>query len=256
MREVVIVEAVRTPIGKRDGSLKDVRPDDLAGLTLKELVRRAAVDPALIEDVVLGCVTQVEEQGWNIARLATLIAGLRVNVPAITVNRMCGSGQQSVHFACQAILSGDMDVVVAGGIESMSRVKMGSDGKDFSKKLTDRFNLVWQGTSAEMMASKWNLSRKDIDEFALASHEKALAAINGGRFDGETFAVPNSNNGTATTFARDEGPRSDTSLEKLLGLKTAFKENGVITAGNSSQISDGAAAMLLMSADKAKELGL
>jgi len=256
MRDVVVVEAVRTPLGKRDGGLKGTRPDDLAALTLEELVRRAGIGSEVVEDVVLGAVTQVDEQGWNIARLATLIAGFPVTVPATTVNRMCGSGQQSIHFAAQAISAGDMDVAIAGGVESMSRVKMGSDGKDFSPRLTERFDLVWQGASAEMMAAKWDLSRGELDEFSLGSHQKALRAIQEDRFARESFSVPVSTNGSTLMFCTDEGPRPDTSLEKLAQLKPAFKQDGVITAGNSSQISDGAAAVLLMSSDKARELGL
>lgn len=256
MPDVVVVEAVRTPLGKRDGSFKDIRPDELAACALRELFNRTPVDRALVEDVIVGCVTQVGEQGWNVARLAGLMADLPPEVPATTINRMCGSGQQSVHFACQAILAGDMDVVVAGGVESMSRVKMGSDGKDFSPQLLERYDLVWQGTSAEMMAEKWNLSRQQLDEYSLESHTRALAAIAQRRFERETIQVEAGGNGERCVVNQDEGPRADTSLEKLAGLKTVFKEDGVITAGNSSQISDGAACALLMSGSKAKELGL
>lgn len=256
MREVVIVEAVRTAIGRREGSLSQTRPDEVAAHALDALIKRAGIDGALVEDVVLGCVTQVGEQGWNIARLATLIAGLPVEVPAVTVNRMCGSGQQAIHFACQGILAGDMDVAIAGGVESMSRVKMGSDGKDLSPKLLERFDLVWQGTSAEMMAKKWGLSRKDLDEFSLESHRRALRAKQENRFEKEIVAVQVGTNGSSNNFNLDEGPRADTSLEKLSTLKPAFDENGVVTAGNSSQISDGASMVLLMSMEKAKALGL
>lgn len=255
MTEVVVIDGVRTALGRREGALKDVRPDELAAVVLKELMKRNSLDSALVEDVIFGCVTQVEEQGWNIARLATLLADFPCAVPATSINRMCGSGQQAVHFASQAILSGDMDVVIAGGVESMSRVKMGSDGKDFSPLLLEKYKLVWQGTSAEMMAQKWNLSRKELDEFSLNSHHKALDAVQKNRFSAEVVPLKSGTNG-APMFAVDEGPRADTSLEKLAGLKTVFKEDGVVTAGNSSQISDGAAAMLLMSAAKAKELGV
>ncbi len=255
MTEVVVIDGVRTALGRREGSLKDVRPDELAATVLKELVKRNSMDAAEVEDVILGCVTQVDEQGWNIARLATLLADFPVSVPATSINRMCGSGQQAVHFASQAILSGDMDVVIAGGVESMSRVKMGSDGKDFSPLLLDKYKLVWQGTSAEMMAEKWKLSRKELDEFSLNSHHKALKAVQENKFSKEVVPLKAGTNG-APMFAIDEGPRADTSLEKLAGLKTVFKEDGVVTAGNSSQISDGAAAMLLASSTKAKELGL
>lgn len=256
MTDAVIVEAVRTPLARRDGALKDVRPDDLAGLVLAELVRRSGVEPKLIEDVIVGCVTQIEEQGWNVARLATLIAGFPVEVPATTVNRMCGSGQQSVHFASQAILAGDMDCVVAGGVESMSRVKMGSDGKDFSARLRSRFEPVWQGTSAEMMAAKFDLTREALDSFSLESHHRALRALAERRFEREIVPIEVGSNGARVSFAVDEGPRTDTSMEKLSALKTVFKENGTITAGNSSQISDGASAVLLMSSEQARKLGL
>lgn len=256
MREVVIVEAVRTALAKRDGALKDVRPDDLAALALEELIRRAGIEPNIIDDVILGCVTQIGEQGWNLSRLAALSAGLPVSVPAFTVNRMCGSGQQAVHSACQAILAGDMDVAIAGGVESMSRVKLLSDGKDFSPRLTKKYDLVWQGMSAEMVAEKWDLSRSELDAFSLESHRRALKAKEENRFQREIFPVAVAADNKATIFQADEGPRSDTSMDKLGQLKTAFKENGVVTAGNSSQISDGASAVLLMSALKARELNL
>lgn len=256
MREVVIVESVRTAIGRRGGSLKDVRPDELLACTLDAVVKRVGVDKSLVEDIVVGCATPVDEQGWNIARLATLNAGYPVEVPATTVNRMCGSGQQSVHFAAQGILAGDMEVAIAAGVESMTRVKMGSDGKDFSPRLTARYKLVWQGTSAEMVAKKWQLSRKQLDEYSFQSHQDALRAIAEKRFDREICPVEVGSNGSATIFKTDECPRQDTSLEKLGMLKPAFHEDGVVTAGNSSQISDGASAVLLMSSDKAKELGL
>lgn len=256
MREVVVVEAVRTPLGKRDGGFKDIRPDELAAQCISELLRRSGIEKSLVEDVIVGCVTQVGEQGWNVARLAGLMADLPAEVPATTINRMCGSGQQSVHFAAQAILSGDMDVVIAGGVESMSRVKMGSDGKDFSPVLLDRYDLVWQGTSAEMMAEKFALSRSHLDEFSLQSHQNALRALSEKRYSRETFAVEWGTNGSRVVVSADEGPRADTSLQKLATLKTVFKEDGVVTAGNSSQISDGAACVLLMSSEKAEQLGL
>jgi len=256
VREVVIVEALRTAIGKREGSLSQTRPDEVAALAIEALLKRSQVDPAVIEDLVIGCVTQVGEQGWNIARLAGLLSGLPVEVPAVTVNRMCGSGQQAIHFACQAILAGDIDAAIAGGVESMSRVKMASDGKDFNKKLEGRFDLVWQGTSAEMLAKKFGLIRSDLDEFSLESHRRALNAISDGRFEREIAPLSLSLNGSECRFLKDEGPRPDSSLEKLNSLKPAFDEKGVVTAGNSSQISDGASVVLLMSGDKAKELGL
>jgi acetyl-CoA acyltransferase len=253
VREVVIVDAVRSGIGKRGGSLKELRPDELLAQVLARLVQKSGVDAGIIEDVVIGCVTQVGEQGWNVGRLATLIAGLPAEVPATTINRMCGSGQQSVHFAAQAIAAGDIDVAIAGGVESMNRVKMMSDGKDFSPKLLERYDLCWQGTSAEMMAKKYKLSRQELDEFALRSHVRAINAAREKFFESEICKLQIDG---ADYFAVDEGPRADTSLEALAGLKPAFADDGIVTAGNSSQISDGAAAMLVMSADMAKELGL
>lgn len=256
MTEVVIIDAVRTPLGKRNGSLKETRPDDLASIVIEKLIERTGIAPDTIGDVVLGCVTQIQEQGWNVARLATLSAGLPYTVPAATINRACGSGQQSIHFASQAILAGDIDAAIAGGVESMSRIKMGSDGKDFSPKLEAKYSLVWQGDSAELTARKWGLTRKQLDVFSLESHQLACQALREGRFDREIVGVTVGENGSTRTFERDEGPREDTSLEILAGLKPAFREDGVITAGNASQISDGASAILVMSADKAKELGL
>ncbi|WP_026573127.1 thiolase family protein [Bacillus sp. UNC438CL73TsuS30] len=261
MREVVIVEGVRTPVGKRNGVLKDIRPDDLAALTLKELVNRAGIDPAIIDDIILGCVTQVSEQAGDIARVAALIAGFPIEVPGTTIDRQCGSSQQAVHFAAQAILAGDMDVVIAGGVESMSRVPMGSSykgsGDPFSPNLRKRFEMIHQGLSAERIAEKYGFTRKELDQFSLESHEKALRAQAEGYFDREIFPLEITlPDGTTAVIRDDQGPRKGTSLEALAGLKTSFVEDGVIHAGNSSQISDGAAALLLMSREKAEELGL
>lgn len=261
MREVVIVEGVRTPVGRRNGVLKDIRPDDLAGLTLKELVNRAGIDPAIVEDVILGCVTQSGEQAGDIARVAALIAGFPIEVPGTTVDRQCGSSQQAVHFASQAILSGDMDVVVAGGVESMSRVPMGSNylgaEEPFSPKLREKYEMIHQGLSAERIAEKYGFTREVLDQFSLESHQKAVKAQEEGYFDREIFPLEvKLPDGTTAVIKDDSGPRRDTSLEKLAGLRTSFLEDGVIHAGNSSQISDGAAAVLLMSREKAEELGL
>jgi len=209
--------------------------------------------------VILGCVSQVGEQALNIARTAALTAGFPIQVPGTTIDRQCGSSQQAVHFAAQAILSGDMDIVIAGGVESMSRVPMGTSrqGADWSEALTSRYEMIHQGLSAERIAEKWGFSRKQLDEFSFKSHEKAIQAQNEGRFDKEIMPVEVTlEDGTKTMVTEDEGPRKDTSIEKLSSLKPAFTENGVIHAGNSSQISDGAAALLLMSKDKAIELGL
>ncbi|GGK30552.1 acyl-CoA dehydrogenase [Caldalkalibacillus thermarum] len=259
MREAVIVEAVRTPIGRRNGALSQIRPDELAAEALKELVARAGISPEIIDDVIMGCVSQVGEQAADIGRVAALIAGYPVEVPGTTIDRQCGSSQQAVHFAAQAILSGDMDVVVAAGVESMSRVPMFSNlqGAGWSEKLTSRYEMIHQGLSAERIAKKWGFSREQLDEFALESHHKAVQAQKEGRFEREIMPVEVTlPDGTKTMVTQDEGPREDTSLEKLSQLKPSFKEDGVIHAGNASQISDGAAALLLMSREKAEKLGL
>jgi acetyl-CoA acyltransferase len=255
MREVVIVEAVRSPVGKREGKLSTLLPIHLAARILQALVTRAGIDPALVQDVVFGCVTPIGEQGANIARLAVLQAGMPVQVPAVTLNRMCGSSQQAIHFAAQEILSGDMDVVIAGGIEMMSRVPLGSDWPsqwppDFP------YALIHQGMSAEMMAEKWGLSRSELDRFAFESHVKAAAATRRGDFSREIVPIDVTlPDGRAETLSVDEGIRFEPDLVKMGKLQPAFKPDGVITAGNSSQISDGAAALLLMSADTAAQLG-
>lgn len=259
MREALIVETVRTPVGRRNGALSTVRPDELAAKVLKELVNRAGIPANLVEDVILGCVSQVGEQAGDIARIAALIAGFPMEVPGTTIDRQCGSSQQAVHFASQAILSGDMDVVIAGGVESMSRVPMGStrQGATLSEKLTSNYEMINQGRSAERVANKWGLSREELDTFSFTSHRKAIKAQDENRFANEiipiTATLPD---GSTITVTTDEGPRRETSLEKLATLQPAFDENGKIHAGNSSQISDGAAAVLLMSREKADELGL
>jgi acetyl-CoA acetyltransferase family protein len=257
MREAVIVEAVRSPVGKRNGTLSHIRPDDLAAVVLKALLERAGIDPALVEDVIMGCVTPIGEQGFNIARLAGFIAGFPVEVCGVQINRMCGSSQQAAHFAAQAIEAGDMDIVIAGGVESMSRVPMGSDGGTFSSRLMERFSLIPQGLSAELVADKWDISRREMEEFALESHRRAIEATDAGRFRREIVPVEvQMPDGTTVTLKDDEGPRRDTSLEKMAALPPAFKPDGKITAAVSSQISDGAGALLLMSREKAEELGL
>lgn len=259
MTEVVIVEGVRTAIGRRKGTLSEYRPDDLAAVVLEELVNRAGVDKADIDDVILGCVTQIGEQGANIARTAALIAGFPIHVPGVTIDRQCGSSQQAVHFAAQAIASGDMDIIIAGGVESMTRESMGSNIRDTkpSSKLTEKYEIINQGLSSERMVKKWNLTRQELDKYSSESHSKAFEAINNGHFDKEIVPVevPQAD-GTEKIFATDEGPRAGTTVEVLSGLKPVFDENGVITAGNASQMSDGASAVLLMSRKKADELGL
>src|SRR3982075_1409720 len=261
MSEAVIVEAVRTAIGRRGGKLSPVRPDDLLALTLRALVNRAGVDPAQVDDVIVGCVTQTREQGKNIGPAAFLIAGFPIEVPGTTINRFCGSGQQAVNFAAQGVMSGAQDIVIGAGVENMSRVPMVSDAfgpgeRPVSPKLMDLFEIIPQGNSAEMIAKKWGLSREQVDEFAYQSHIKAGQAIKEGRFAREIFPVPVKQNGSSQDFAVDEGVRIPPSKEKMSQLKPSFQEDGVVTAGNSSQISDGAAAVLVMTEEKAKELGL
>ncbi|WP_017755165.1 thiolase family protein [Calidifontibacillus oryziterrae] len=259
MREAVIVEAVRTPVGRRNGLLKDIRPDDLAALVLKEVIDRAGISASLVEDVIMGCVSQSGEQAGDIGRVAALIAGYPLEVPGTTIDRQCGSSQQAVHFAAQAIISGDMDIVVAAGIENMSRVPIGSNYQNapFSPKLLERYEIIHQGLSAERITEKWGFSRTELDQFSLESHEKALKAQAEGRFEREIVPVEvNLPDGTKTIMTTDSGPRKETTLEVLGDLKPSFQENGRIHAGNSSQISDGAGALLIMSREKAEELGL
>lgn len=259
MREVVIIEGVRTPVGKRKGVLSSIRPDELAAHVLNEVVVRAGISTSLVEDVILGCVTQIEEQTYNIARISALMAGFPIQVPGTTIDRQCGSGQQAIHFAAQAIMSGDMDIVIAGGVESMTRVPMGSSRKntDWSEMLTSRFDMIHQGLSAEKIADKWGFTRKQLDEFSLESHNRALNAQREGKFEREIMPLQvKLEDGTVIKVKQDEGPREGSTIEKLGTLKPAFAEDGKIHAGNSSQMSDGAAALLLMSKEKAEELGL
>lgn len=259
MREAVIVEMVRTPVGKRNGALSGVRAEDLAAKPLREVVKRTGISPEIVEDVILGCVSQVGEQALDIARVAALQAGFPIEIPGTTVDRQCGSSQQAVHFAAQAIISGDMDVVIAGGIENMSRVPIMSNRGDveFSEELTSKYEMIHQGLSADRIADIWGFSREEMDAFALESHRRAIEARKEGRFEKEIMPIEVTlPDGTTAVIKDDEGPRENTSLEKLGNLKPAFKEDGNVTAGNSSQISDGANAILLMSREKAEELGL
>jgi acetyl-CoA acyltransferase len=261
MRDAVIVEAVRTPVGKRNGGLAGVHPGDLSSHVLTVLAERAGIDPALVEDVVWGCVSQVGEQTFDIARTAVVGAGWPESVPGVTVDRQCGSSQQAVSFAAASVIAGHYDVVVAGGVESMSRVPMGSSaaggahGWPFSEGFRARYGDTPpnQGIGAEMIADRWGLSRTQLDEFSLGSHEKAAAAQDEGRFTGEIAAVTTPD---GTKVDTDEGVRRGSTLDKLAALKPAFRPDGTITAGNSSQISDGAAALLIMTSEKAKELGM
>jgi len=257
MTQAVIIDAVRTPIGRRGGALKDVRPDDLAAHVLRAIVERTGIKPAMVEDVVLGCNTQTDEQGINIARVAALVAGFPETVPGTTVTRMCGSGQQAVNFGAMEVLTGTSDLVIAGGVESMSRVPMGSDMGALNDKLLARFEVVPQGISADLIADKYGITREQMDEYSLWSHRKAVKAIDDGRFKDEIAPVPVMDEaGNKRLFDTDEHPRRNTSLEKLASLPPAFKADGRITAGNSSGINDGAAALLVTTDAKAEELGL
>ncbi len=264
MREAVIVEAVRTAVGRRNGRLKDWHPVDLMAQVLSALVQRTRIDTNLVEDVIIGCVSQVGEQSLNVGRNAALAAGFPETVPGTTVDRQCGSSQQAIHFAAQGVISGAYDVVIAGGVESMTRVPMGSSyaqgpGAPFGSQMLRRYDngLVHQGISADLVARKWELSREELDAFSLESHRRAARATAEGRFKSQIVPIEVKNeDGTTSMFEQDEGIRTDTSLEKLASLKPAFKPDGLITAGNSSQISDGAAAVLIMERAVAERLGL
>jgi len=250
------VEAVRSPIGRKNGTLSSIRGDELAGQVLNALVERQDVDPAEVEDVQLGCVTQIGEQGWNIGRMVPMVAGWPESVCGTTVDRQCGSSMQTNFNAATAIWSGQLDLVVSAGVEMMSRVPMGSNGGDLSEKLLERWQIVPQGLSAEVIADEWGLSREELDAVSLESHRRAANAIDEGRFENEIVPVEVQNPHMGTLFAVDETPRRDTSAEALAGLKPAFLPEGKVTAGNSSQICDGAAAVLIASERKASDLGL
>ncbi len=263
MPTAYIVDAIRTPIGRRNGGLSRVRPDDLAAVPLKALVDRTGVDAAAFEDVIMGCVTQVGEQGLNIGRTAPLIAGFPKEVTGTSVNRMCGSSQQAVNFAAMAVLSGAHDLVIGAGVENMSRVEMGSDMfykgdiKLPSEQLTWRYTFVQQGISAELVANKFGITREAMDRFAVESHRRAAAADDAGLFAPEIVPVETvDGDGQAITVSHDEGIRRGTNYEKVSTLKPAFQEDGVVTAATSSQISDGAAALLLASEAAVKQYGL
>jgi acetyl-CoA acyltransferase len=252
--DALIVDAVRSPIGRKNGMLAVLRGDDLAAQVLNGLVARNDVDPAQIEDVQMGCVTQVGEQGWNIGRMAVLAAGWPVEVSATTVDRQCGSSMQTNFNAAAAVMAGQLDVVVSAGVEMMSRVPMGSNGGSVSERVTALHDIVMQGTSAELLAEEWNLSREALDAYSLESHRRAIAASDEGRFEREIVPIelPHANG----SFTVDEAPRRETSAAALAALKPAFRPDGVVTAGSSSQIVDGSAAVLIASAPAAKRLGL
>ncbi|WP_404850437.1 thiolase family protein [Dietzia kunjamensis] len=257
MTDAVIVEAVRTPVGRRGGALAGIHPADLSAHVLEALVERTGLDPATVDDVIWGCVSQVGEQTFDLARTAVLSAGWPEHVPGTTVDRQCGSSQQAIHFAAAGLASGQYDVVVAGGVESMSRVPMGSAQRDASP-LGERYRARYgddfpnQGVGAEQIAERWGISRTELDEFALRSHERAAAAQDNGLFEAEIAPIIVD----GKPVAMDEGIRRGGSVEKLAGLKTPFAENGVVSAGNASQISDGAAAVLMMTPEAAEKAGL
>ena len=274
--DAYIVDAVRSPIGRRNGTLAAMRGDELAAQILNGLLDRARVEPGEVDDVQMGCVTQIGEQGWNIGRMAVMAAGWPVEVAGTTVDRQCGSSMQTNFNAAAAVASGQLDVVVSAGVEMMSRVPMGSNGGDLSSLVTDRFDIVPQGISAELLADEWRLTRESLDEYSLTSHRRAVAAIDAGRFEREIVPVElpervppgeasnsllQADGGSATiaapaVFAVDETPRRDTSAEALAGLKPAFRPDGVVTAGNASQIVDGAAAVLVAGEAACTRLGL
>ena len=262
MAEAVIVEAVRSPVGKRNGGLSGVHAADLSAQVLNGLVEKAGIDPALVDDVIWGCVMQAGEQALDIGRTALLTARWPETVPGVTVDRQCGSSQQSIHFAAAGVVAGHYDVVVAGGVESMSRTPMGASlangGRPYSQAFLDRYHgaIPNQGIGAEMIAEQWGFDRTKVDEYSLGSHEKAAAAQDSGAFDDQIVGIKVTGGNENTTVLKDEGIRRGTTIEKMAQLKPAFKEDGVIHAGNSSQISDGSAALLFMSAEKARELKL
>ena len=257
MGDAVIVEAVRSAHGKRNGTLASVHPVDLMADVLNALVSRTGLDPRLIDDVAIGCVTQLGDQSSNIGRFAVLAAGWPEEIPGVTINRACGSSQQALDYAAYAVMAGQAEIVVAGGVESMSRIPLGAAremGMPYGPRVRARYDdfSFNQGLSAEMIADRWGLSRLQLDEFAAASHEKAAAATDSGAFAGQIVPI----DVDGTPFAVDEGIRRGSSVETLAKLKPSFKPDGVIHAGNSSQISDGAAALLVMSPERARELGL
>jgi acetyl-CoA acyltransferase len=268
VREAWIIDAVRTPVGKNHGALRNLRPDDTFGWLIGRLLEKTGVDAEGVEDVICGCVTQIGEQGLDVARMSVLAGGLPISIPGTTVHRHCGSSQQAVVFACNTIIAGDMDVIVAGGTEFMSRVPMGSDGYGehlekanlgtaLSPKLFERFGmLVPQGISAEIIAERWGIARSELDEFGKRSNDLAIEATDKGIYKEIVPVEAPQDDGSTELVEKDEGPRRGVSLEKMATLKTPFKPDGVVTAGNSSQISDGAAAALIVSSDRAVELGL
>jgi acetyl-CoA acyltransferase len=256
MTEALIIDAVRSPIGRKNGTLSTIRGDELSAQIVNGLVERSGVDPAAIEDVQWGCVSQVNEQAWNIGRNVPLTAGWPVSVAGTTVDRQCGSSMQTNFNAAAAIMAGQLDLVVSGGVEMMSRVPMGSNNGSMSDKVHDRFPIVMQGISSDLIADKWELSREDLDAYSFESHQRAARAIDEGRFAKEIVPVDLTNPHVGFTFDTDEAVRRESTLEQMAELQAVFTPEGKTTAGNSSQIVDGAAAVLIASEQKASELGL
>lgn len=252
MREVVLIDGVRSPLGKRNGALANYRSDELLSDVLEGLLNRVDIDKSIIDEVVVGCTTQIDSQGNCVARLASLLAGIPESVPAFTVGQKCSSSEQALHIATQKIKSGYADVIVVAGVENMSLVPAGSDRIEFSPKLLEQYELVHQGTAAEIVSDQWNLSREDLDYFSYLSHVKAANAINSGKFAKEIINLRVGD----SIFSQDQGVRQNPSVEKMALLKPAFQEGGKVTAGNSSQISDGASALILMEEKTAQRLGL
>jgi acetyl-CoA acyltransferase len=261
MREVVIISAARTPLGRRNGWLREIPPVRLGSQILCEALARANLDPALVEHVIMGCVSQVGEQTFNLARNVVLDAGLPIEIAATTIDFQCGSSQQAVHLAAGMIASGQVDVMVAGGVENMTRVPMGSSlagsNLPFTDRMMEQYNLVPQGIASDEIAHKWNISREEVDRIGYESHIKAAKAAENGWFDAEILPIEGvDDEGKPFTVTRDQGIRPNASVEKMATLQSAFSPDGVTTAGNSSQITDGAAALVLMTREKADELGL
>ena len=256
MPDALIVDAVRSPIGKRNGTLSKIRGDELAAQVLNALLARSDLDPVEVEDVQMGCVTQIGEQGWNIGRMVPLVAGWPETVCGTSVDRQCGSSMQTNFNAAAAVWSGQLDLVVSAGVEMMSRVPMGSNGGEVSEALLERWQIVPQGISAEAIAEEWGFSREQLDELSLESHRRAIEAIDSRRFESEIVPIELTNPHVGVLFAVDETPRRDTSAEALASLKPAFIPDGKVTAGNSSQICDGAAAVLIASEGAVSRLGL
>ena len=256
MKEPVIIEAIRTPAGRNRGALREIRPDALYTLLINRMLKRTGIDGGTIDDIFTGCVTQCGEQGANIGRLSVLFSDLPSSVPALTLNRMCGSSQQAVHFAAQAIAAGDAGYILAGGVESMTRVPMfsdiGGDLQSLNPEITNKYGIIHQGESAERIAEKYGLTRQELDEFALQSHEKAAQAVKSDRFKEQIIPVPGiDKEGNTIVLDYDEGIRFNVDPEKMASLPPIFREDGLITAANSSQISDGAALLLIADNDKA-----